>query len=940
MNKNYVTFGITIIRTHIVYFLLLICFLASSSFYGHSINKALVPAASPLVVPAGILSLTANCWGAGGGGSFITGIVSVTPVTANAQINYTIGQGGTGGLLSLMNGVDGGNTTFSTVTANAANVALVGLFSGGAGSTSAGSAGVVGGVVGGSGGSVDGGKGGDGKILLGPGGDGSDFGGGGGGGLILAILGNGAGGKGGNGKITVNYTCPTYSITNNISAGAACVSLGTSTITLSSSAAGLPIGTYTVVYDRSLPAGTNLEAPMVVSTAGSGTFTADGLTTAGSSTITIKSLKSVDCVSTISTNNTANVSVSVFPSIPILGTATQPNCAASAGSIVLSGLPVSGTVHQAGTTVNNYIITNSTGTMTITGLSAGSYSFSVSSGLCISSSTGNVVITSPVIKTWDGFNWSPAGPPSLDDTVIFTGDANITAPLNACSCQINSGVTIVVGTALSNNNDAIVTIKRELDVQGTGTLTFENNASLVQLNDVVNSGKIIYKRTTSAVNDFDYVYWSSPVGGQKLGLMSPDSDKYWSFADGYWTAETAGSIMTAGKGFIVRVPQYTVHQKAEFIGVPNNGLITIAVQGTLKGNIIGNPYPSAIDANKFITDNKDLIWGALYFWTHNTSRKLNSTGTQYEYSSNDYAAYNLTGGIAVASAAKSTDTNGDGIGDGIIPSGKIAVGQSFFVASKDVGTFKFTNSMRISASGSNSQFFKQTNSKNTKIEKSRVWLNLFNDGGAFKQLLVGYVTGATNDFDNLYDAVTLNGNAYVDFYSINNSNNYTIQGRKLPFDEADEVALGYKSAIEGILQIGIENADGTLANQAIYLEDKANNTIHDLTKGVYSFTTAKGEFNERFVLRYNNSLGTDDFETKENGVIVSVKNSQIKISSFKQIMSSVKLYDLKGSLLYEKKELNKYEYVIDHLSSSDQLMIVIAQLENGKNVSEKIIFQN
>jgi hypothetical protein len=33
------------------------------------------------------------------------------------------------------------------------------------------------------------------------------------------------------------------------------------------------------------------------------------------------------------------------------------------------------------------------------------------------------------------------------------------------------------------------------------------------------------------------------------------------------------------------------------------------------------------------------------------------------------------------------------------------------------------------------------------VEQNRVWLNLFNNEGAFKQALVGYVTGATNNFD-------------------------------------------------------------------------------------------------------------------------------------------------------------------------------------------------
>jgi hypothetical protein len=52
--------------------------------------------------------------------------------------------------------------------------------------------------------------------------------------------------------------------------------------------------------------------------------------------------------------------------------------------------------------------------------------------------------------------------------------------------------------------------------------------------------------------------------------------------------------------------------------------------------------------------------------------------------------------------------------------------------------------------GHNKQFFKTTqSSKSTNaMEKNRVWLNLTNDKGAFKQVLVGYITDATDGYDN------------------------------------------------------------------------------------------------------------------------------------------------------------------------------------------------
>jgi len=67
------------------------------------------------------------------------------------------------------------------------------------------------------------------------------------------------------------------------------------------------------------------------------------------------------------------------PSTPVVSTVTQPNCVVSTGSILLSGLP-------AGTwTINPGAITGSTTSTTISGLTAGSYSYKVTNSLgCIS----------------------------------------------------------------------------------------------------------------------------------------------------------------------------------------------------------------------------------------------------------------------------------------------------------------------------------------------------------------------------------------------------------------------------------------------------------------------------------------------------------------------------------------------------------------------------
>ncbi|PJJ09957.1 hypothetical protein CLU83_3340 [Flavobacterium sp. 1] len=177
-----------------------------------------------------------------------------------------------------------------------------------------------------------------------------------------------------------------------------------------------------------------------------------------------------------------------------------------------------------------------------------------------------------------------------------------------------------------------------------------------------------------------------------------------------------------------------------------------------------------------------------------------------------------------------------------------------------ISQVSFGKEMNTKASAGNNEIklersaFKNSSvSKKTLIERNRVWLNFSNAEGAFKQLLVGYITGATNGWDKLYDAVTLDSNPYVDFYSINGGKRLTIQGRGLPFLTTDEVPLGYKTTIVGTFNITIDHVDGLFVNQDVFLKDLVTGVTHNLKNGTYSFTTLAGRFDDRFVLLYVNS---------------------------------------------------------------------------------------
>jgi hypothetical protein len=651
-------------------------------------------------------------------------------------------------------------------------------------------------------------------------------------------------------------------------------------------------------------------------------------------------------------------SLNTSPLSPAKGVVTNPTCSLQS-SIVLNNLTIGATLLQTGTTTASYPITSTS--MTISGLAPGSYNFVVSNGTCTSTVLTNVVISPAVIPTatWNGLTWST--PPTLDKKIIFDAAYNSALDLSllpsgllsGCSCEVNAGKNVVI------NSMNTLKIQNQLTVIGTGNLTFENNASLVQINDtavIPNSGTITYKRQTTIIDKFDYTYWSSPVKNQLLINVSPNTlgDKFYSFnANGNnWNNEDAySSIMIPAKGYIIRGPQNfyapnppTGIHEASFNGEPNNGGISIPVGNAGTYNLIGNPYPSAIDAELFLIQNSSVLNGTLYFWTHNTHIGLgvsNPGSGQFAYSSDDYASFNLTGGVGAKAVSAGTILNAINTNT---PSGKIGAGQSFFASSKAAGTAVFNNSMRVSGGLlgiNNSQFFKTKSNlnKETFIEKNRVWLNLTNTEGAFKQTLIGYITGATNDFDTAYDGRSFNANAFVNFYSLQENLKLAIQGRALPFDDSDRIPLGYKTTIAGEFKIAIEQTDGFLSNKKIFLEDKLMDKVQDLTESPYIFTTEIGAFDDRFVLSYTNkTLSTDDYEVVENGVIISTKQKEIKIKAFANTIAKIFVYDASGRQIYLNSKIDNSEFIINNLVSSDQVMIIKVVLDNKKLFTQKIIF--
>jgi hypothetical protein len=195
---------------------------------------------------------------------------------------------------------------------------------------------------------------------------------------------------------------------------------------------------------------------------------------------------------------------------------------------------------------------------------------------------------------------------------------------------------------------------------------------------------------------------------------------------------------------------------------------------------------------------------------------------------------------------------------------------------------------------------------------------------------------ATASFDNAIDGKYIN-DAPVALTSLINSEEYTIQGRALPFSTTDSVLLGFKTNVAGNYTISIDHVDGFFSTgQVIFLKDNLLNTVNDLSAGSYSFASAVGTFNSRFEIVYQRVLGVNNPEFTSNNVVVFNDKGDIRINSGSAVMEQVRVYDLQGRLLVDKKQINTTETKITTTAANQVLLIEITAL-NGQKVTKKII---
>ena len=374
-----------------------------------------------------------------------------------------------------------------------------------------------------------------------------------------------------------------------------------------------------------------------------------------------------------------------------------------------------------------------------------------------------------------------------------------------------------------------------------------------------------------------------------------------------------------------------------FVGKPNNGDISVTISA---GNdyLVGNPYPSAIDAHEFLNDNP-LTGGTLYFWEHWGGGSHNLQDYQ-----GGYAQYNYSGGTGAASYGTNDPDVGTGGTPTKLPGQYIPVSQGFFVYGASSGTINFENDQRVYVKeGATSTFVRPgsggsqpTNYYEDGRMKFRIGFNSYNE--IHRQLLLTVDENASPDVDWGYDG-EINEIQMDDMFWMINDDKYVIQGIDQVIDETI-VPLGISVTDEGLNYITIDHLENVPDEVEIYAHDNVLNVYHDLKQSDYEVYLTPGDYFGRFALTFMdpNTAGIGDNEFDAFDVFYHTDSETILIQNPHLIdIYKLELYNILGQSIFYSETIeteNYSEIKINNLVAGTY--IIKLNSENGR-VSKKVL---
>ncbi|MDO9262145.1 MAG: LamG-like jellyroll fold domain-containing protein, partial [Flavobacteriaceae bacterium] len=569
--------------------------------------------------------------------------------------------------------------------------------------------------------------------------------------------------------------------------------------------------------------------------------------------------------------------------------------------------------------------------------------------------------------------------------------------------NLKHNVSATIGhTVLGLMNDALT----KLTVQASDSLRVTHYLKLNGVIDLVGESQLVQdqgsildatslgtiERDQQGTGDnFKYNYWGSPVnitgthysiagvlkdGTDVNNLKTIDFGTAWIYADGavtspiklstYWMYKFTNKLandyygwegvgkdglLKVGEGFTLKGSNTNLtEQNYTFTGKPNNGDITLTINSG-REYLVGNPYPSSLNAKQFIRDNistaaggnrtSNIIDGNLYFWDHFGG------GTHYLKSyEGGYAVFNLSGGVKAI--ANNTLINNTGNSSLTIPQRFIPVAQGFFVKADVGGDIQFKNSQRVfkKEQALTSIFIRNSApSKSNKITSEddfpRIYLNFSSPDGLHRQLLVGFIANTTDGIDIGYDGI-LNESNTSDMYWKAANTNLVIQAVPT-LDNNRVLPIDVKVATAGTIKINVDGLENVPTETEIFIKDNLTGVKHLINTNPFEVNLTAGTYSSRFevVFKTQGTLTVEENDALEQLLNIYVNNQQNKIHISKNQSVEIKemvVYNMIGQQITSiKKVIN--EQVVEVPFNVQTGVYLIKVITNQGIISKKIIKQ-
>jgi hypothetical protein len=622
-------------------------------------------------------------------------------------------------------------------------------------------------------------------------------------------------------------------------------------------------------------------------------------------------------------------------------------------------IPGTGTVTFNGATtnqiqtINNTIKTNETFNNLTTNNTGGAKGISVVDKFeltvlnNLSLLSGDIRLTGEAQLIQGGTSANPAG--GTGNILIDQQGQKNSFNYNYWSSPVSANNTNYSIGAVLRDGSSITNTFTDLSNFSPGTITFGDGAYFA---DLLNSGSIKISNR-----------WLWSYNTQTLNSNTDLQDyNLWNYIGSTGTIKIGEGFTMKGTGGTAPI---TSLQNYVFIGKPNSGTIALSLPLN-QTYLVGNPYPSALDANEFILDNlqgragSNIFNGALYFWDH---FGLTNNHLLAEYQGG-YATYSLTGGVPAIADSPLTANTTNSVGK--VPGRYIPVAQGFFVdAELDPSISGTTTTVQGTSAGvnlnfknsqrqfwretsGNSQFMKTVDSQKSRKQetvsdnRSKIRLGFDSPTGAHRQLLLGADSNTTNAFDIGYDAPMFDMNDNDMYWELSNSQ-FVIQA--IPnFNDSQIVPLGLIVAIEGGSTIKIDALENIPDGLYIYIHDNLTGLYHDLKNSNFTISLPIGQYNKRFSLQFVNKTLSVDTNNLEDGILIYYSNTNqtlnIQNDFIDTEVSAVDLFNLLGQKIahwtIDEVKQSKIKIPITNVSAAGY--IVKVKTTKG-DLSRKIIIK-